>query len=216
MPAALAVTVGGAIVAVAGALHPPTFDPGNAGAALAAIERAPSTWLLVHLGMGVGLVIWTAGIVAAASATSGDENALPMRSLTWLAIGTQLVALPLWLSALAVEAVGLPMAVDGLAAVVTRAPAAAVLWAPILLAGYAGTALQWAGLWLLALILSGSNRRNLRLTGRIGLVVLPLGLPTLTILWFFPNLVRILGAVVLGPGLVWSIFTAFQLRRRHR
>lgn len=194
------------MVVAAAVLHPPTFDPREPGPVWQAAAGHGPAWIADHVLVGLGLVLWTMGVVQWAWRVVPDGPSRPW--LRWGA-GSLVVALALWLAALVVELTSLPLAA---ASDPESVPSwFAGLWPAVLGWGYTGAALQWAALAMFAVALQGQPDRAGVLWGRWGLATVPLGWAGLLAGWIWPAQAPWLVAGGLAPATVWLVLALFRL-----
>lgn len=198
---------GGVLAAASTALHPPTVDPLAAAHVLAEVRHAPQRWMAVHIGMGVGLWLWTLGWVALYSGLEGRGAA---RYALYGAV-SGVVALAVWLPLLTAEVAGLPLLARAVAAG-TAPPWWRFLWPVTLAGGYVAALLHWAAALGAALDLP---RLGAPWTtwGMAGVAALLPGFPGLVAAWLLPRYALWILLLTMAPGALWFFALGWRLRR---
>lgn len=200
---------GSLLTAACTALHPPTFDPLAAGVVLEEVRHAPQRWMAEHIGMAIGLTLWTFGWVSLYRALA-DAGVARWSLYGAVSAG---VALALWLPLLTAEVAGLPLLARG---VVGPAPAGqppawwAFLWPATLATGYTAALLDWTA--ALAAAADLLRWRPWRVWGKAGLAALLPGVPGLLAAWLAPQHALWILLFTIGPGGLWFLGLAWRLR----
>ncbi|HEY8414489.1 MAG TPA: hypothetical protein VIK99_01825 [Thermaerobacter sp.] len=198
---------GSILAAVSTVLHPPTFHPLGAARVVDETRLAPLRWMAVHVGLGVGLWLWTLGWWAF---YRGLEDRGTARYALYGAVSGA-VALAIWLPLLTAEVAGLPL-LAGAAAAGTAPLWWRVLWPVILGSGYVAALLHWAAALGAALDLP-RLKGPWTAWGLAGVAALLPGFPGLVAAWLVPRSAFWILLLTMAPGALWFVALGWKLRR---
>lgn len=208
---ALYIVLGLALIAAALIPHPPTTDPNDAAGALREIT-ATRPWALIHWLGAAGFLSWLIGPLALhlLLRRRGGAALSPYAAAIWL------MALPLWLMVMVLEAGSMPGLARAFAAAVGEEERARVLLAarPLvafgILVGYVGAFLQWkaVALWGVDILWAGIMPRWFGWWGVVGGAVAALALIPAVLL---PKGALVILLATSGPAGLWTLVLAYFL-----